>query len=84
MSVDGRIGIDLSAGVWFNEELREMTVFADQYDFAISLLLLGNDPMPLLSSAPPNACRELRRWRPTAWLAISDSNFGVQSENSSL
>ena len=27
---------------------------------------------------------EITPQRPTAWLAISDSNFGVQSENSSL
>jgi hypothetical protein len=36
MTVDGRTGIELPAGVWFNEDLREMTVFADQYDFALA------------------------------------------------
>lgn len=41
--IDGRIGVDLPAGVWFNEEVREMTVFADQYDFAISLLMLPEE-----------------------------------------
>jgi hypothetical protein len=42
--VDGRAGVDLPAGVWLREEVREMTIFADQYDFAISLLMLSNDP----------------------------------------
>jgi hypothetical protein len=27
-------------GVWFSEEVREMTIFSEQYDFTISLLLL--------------------------------------------
>ena len=27
-------------GVWFAEEAREMTVFSEQYDFTITLLLL--------------------------------------------
>jgi len=53
MTVDGRTGIELPAGVWFNEDLREMTVFADQYDFAISLLLLGNDAMPRWQADAP-------------------------------
>ena len=43
-TIDGRAGVDLPAGVWFNEPVREMTVFADQYDFVITLLLLGDDP----------------------------------------
>jgi len=38
--VDGREGIDLPPGVWFPEEVREMTIFSEQYEFAISLLLL--------------------------------------------
>jgi hypothetical protein len=41
--VDGRTGIGLPAGVWLREDVREMTIFADQYDFAISLLMLSND-----------------------------------------
>lgn len=40
--VDGRAGILLPPGVWFPEEVREMTIFSEQYDFAISLLLLEN------------------------------------------
>ena len=39
--VDGRATIDHDAGVWFPEPVREMTVFAEHYDFAISLLLLN-------------------------------------------
>jgi hypothetical protein len=30
-------------GVWFGEETREQTVFADMYDFALSLLLLPDE-----------------------------------------
>lgn len=40
--VDGRASIDHGEGVWFSEPVREMTVFAEQFDFAISLLLLGD------------------------------------------
>jgi hypothetical protein len=40
MLVDGRAGIKLPAGVWLPENVREMTIFAEQYDFAITLLLL--------------------------------------------
>lgn len=38
-----RNGIELAAGVWFREEAcRELAVFSEQYDFAISLLQLSN------------------------------------------
>ena len=40
---DGRGSTDHSAGIWFNEPVREMTVVAEQYDFVISLLLLNDD-----------------------------------------
>lgn len=40
--IDGRATIDHGAGVWFREPVREMTVFAERYDFAISLLLLDD------------------------------------------
>lgn len=40
--IDGRAGVVLPPGVWFPEEVREMTIFSEQYDFAISLLLLEN------------------------------------------
>lgn len=43
MLVDTRAGIKHGAGVWFREPAHEMTIFAEQYDFAISLLLLEND-----------------------------------------
>jgi hypothetical protein len=42
MIVDGRAGVELPAGVWFPEPVREMTIFAEQYDFAVTLLLLEN------------------------------------------
>ena len=38
--VDGRAGLQHGPGVWFAEPLREMTIFSEQYDFTISLLLL--------------------------------------------
>jgi len=40
--VDGRTGIAHGPGVWFAEPVREMTVFAEKYDFTITLLLLEN------------------------------------------
>ena len=43
MIVDGRAGVELLAGVWFAEPVREMTIFAEQYDFAVTLLLLENE-----------------------------------------
>ena len=39
----GRDSIDHAPGAWFREPVREMTVFAEQYDFAISLLLLDDE-----------------------------------------
>jgi hypothetical protein len=42
MIIDGRMGVELPAGVWFPEPVREMTIFAEQYDFAVTLLLLEN------------------------------------------
>ena len=38
--VDGKTGIEHGPGIWFREPVREMTIFAEQYDFAVSLLLL--------------------------------------------
>jgi hypothetical protein len=43
MIIDGRAGVALPAGVWFPEPVREMTIFAEQYDFAVTLLLLENE-----------------------------------------
>jgi hypothetical protein len=40
MIVDGRVGLEVAGGVWFPEPVREMTIFAEQYDFAVTLLLL--------------------------------------------
>jgi hypothetical protein len=36
--------IDHPAGVWLNEDVRELAVFSEQYDFVLSLLLLGDRP----------------------------------------
>jgi hypothetical protein len=38
--VDGRTGVLHGPGVWFGEEVREMTIFSEQYDFTVTLLLL--------------------------------------------
>jgi hypothetical protein len=38
--VDGRTGILHRPGVWFREDVREMTIFSEQYDFTVTLLLL--------------------------------------------
>jgi hypothetical protein len=38
-ALDGRSGILHRPGVWFDEEVREMTIFSEQYDFTITLLL---------------------------------------------
>jgi hypothetical protein len=38
--IDGRTGILHGPGVWFGEDVHEMTIFSEQYDFTISLLLL--------------------------------------------
>ena len=40
MLLDNRAGVQHDARVWLNEPVREMTIFAEQYDFVISLLLL--------------------------------------------
>jgi|GEM_PF-5418282 len=35
-------GVELPVGVSFAELVREMTIFAEQYDFAVTRLLLEN------------------------------------------
>jgi hypothetical protein len=40
--IDGRTGVLHRPGVWFPEEVREMTIFSERYDFTITLLLLEN------------------------------------------
>ena len=42
----GNSALDYDAGVWLREPATEMAVFAEQYDFVISLLLLSDDPPP--------------------------------------
>jgi len=38
--VDGRAGIRHGPGVWFREDVREMTIFSEQYDLTVTLLVL--------------------------------------------
>jgi len=38
--IDGRTGVRHAPGIWFPEEVQEMTLFSERYDFVISLLLL--------------------------------------------
>jgi hypothetical protein len=33
----------MAPGTWLREEVREMTVFAEQYNFVVTLLLLSNE-----------------------------------------
>lgn len=42
--VDGRGSVEQGPGVWFVEPAREMTILAEHYDFALSLLLLNDAP----------------------------------------
>lgn len=42
MTFDNRAGAVLPPGVWFPEEVKEMTIFSEQYDLVMSLLLLGD------------------------------------------
>jgi len=44
LPVDNRTGLRHPAGVWFDEEVKEMAVFSEQYDFAVSLVILGDPP----------------------------------------
>ena len=63
--VDGRVGIEVAAGVRLREPVREMTVFADQYDFALSLLLLGDDARP---------AGRARKWNSTSWINFTGAD----------
>ena len=68
MTVDGRTGIELPAGVWFNEDLREMTVFADQYDFAISLVYRATTRCRAgRPTLPPNPTHTTGSQQPIRW-----------------
>ena len=40
MLIDPKAGVEHRAGVWFREPVREMTIFSEQYEFAITLLTL--------------------------------------------
>jgi IrrE N-terminal-like domain len=54
MIVNGRPGVELPAGIWFAEPVCEMTIFAEQYDFAVTLLLLENRSGYTKLDASPN------------------------------
>lgn len=49
--IEGRATIEHDKGVWFREPVREITIFANQYDFALSLLLL-EDTAPFIPVEP--------------------------------
>lgn len=51
MLMDNRAGIDHEARVWLKEPVREMTIFSEQYDFVVSLLLL-EDARPFAARDP--------------------------------
>lgn len=48
------LGINHGPGVWFNKPVHEMTIFAEQYDFTLSLLLLQNDTSAFGEDPVPN------------------------------
>jgi IrrE N-terminal-like domain len=48
---DGRGIIEHGSGVWFREPTREITVLAEQYDFALSLLVLADTPPRFIGEA---------------------------------
>jgi hypothetical protein len=51
--IDGRAIIDHGAGIWFRESVREMTIFAEQHDFALSLLILDDSARLISFEAEP-------------------------------
>jgi hypothetical protein len=55
---DGRASVELPAGVWFFEPVREMTIFAEQYDFAITLA--AGKPVWLCPARPRTGRRRVR------------------------
>ena len=62
---DPRLPNALPKGVWLPEEVTEMTVFSDQYDLTLSLLLLG-DAEPRwrqMDQGDEDALPINRRWR---------------------
>jgi hypothetical protein len=48
---DERGSVEHGSGVWFPEPTREITVLAEQYEFALSLLVLGNTPPRFIGDA---------------------------------
>lgn len=48
--IDGRTGIDHGPGVWLRDPVREMTIFAEKYDFVVTLLMLPNETRPFIDA----------------------------------
>ena len=42
LAIDHRLGVHHAPGVWLPERTKELTVFSQQYDMVLSLLLLGD------------------------------------------
>ena len=63
--VDGRSGLQHGPGVWFSEEVREMTIFSEQYDFVVTLLLLEDHDryVPLEPDPEPDTYDRFMRQR---------------------
>jgi IrrE N-terminal-like domain len=61
--INARAGIEHGPGVWFPQSAREMTIFSEQYDFTISLLLLddGDHQIPVEPPAEDTFDRFTRR-----------------------
>jgi Zn-dependent peptidase ImmA (M78 family) len=51
--IDGKASLEHPRGVWLREPARELTVFAEQYDFALSLLLLDDGRPTFFEEAEP-------------------------------
>ena len=63
--VNGKAGVDHGPGVWFQEPVREMTLFAEQYDFVLSLLLFEDQE---------RSYREAEEHEPDAFDHLSDTS----------
>jgi hypothetical protein len=60
---DGRAGVLHGPGVWFGEEVREMTIFSEQYDFTVTLLLLEDHGPGLAKTGHSTAARDCKARR---------------------
>ena len=53
--IDGRATIEHPRGVWLREPVRETTVFAEHYDFSLSLLQLDDNRLVFHEDAEPES-----------------------------